>query len=32
MVAVEVVLVVGCFAASTAHLNQDLDQNVPSPP
>jgi hypothetical protein len=32
MVAVEVVVVVGCFAASTAHLHLDFDQNIPNPP
>jgi hypothetical protein len=31
MAAVEVVVVVGCFAASTAHLHPDFDQNIPNP-
>jgi hypothetical protein len=32
MVAVEVVVVVGCFAASTACLHLGFDQNMPNPP
>jgi hypothetical protein len=32
MVVVEVVVVVGCFAASTDHLHLDLNPNIPNPP
>jgi hypothetical protein len=32
MLADEVVVVVGCFAASTAHLHLDFDLNKPNPP
>jgi hypothetical protein len=31
IVAVEMVVVVGCFEASTAHLHMDFDQNIPNP-
>jgi hypothetical protein len=32
MLVVEVVVVVGCFAASAAPLHLDFDQNIPNPP
>ncbi len=32
MVPVEVVVIVGCFAASTAHLHLEYDQIIPNPP
>jgi hypothetical protein len=32
MLAVEVVVVVGCFAVSAAPLHYGFDQNIPNPP
>jgi hypothetical protein len=32
MVRMEVVVVVGCFAASTAHFHIGFDQNIPNSP
>ncbi len=32
MLAVEVMVVVGCFAASAAPLHLGFDQNIPNPP